>query len=118
MSRYTVKSEIDKRKFFISKAVGSLLVDISDGKYILEEATVDEGENRTVFRISLLHSKALKEDYIEAQKHTQKHDAQTWIDYRQRRNLECGCPTNKGTEKKETSTGNTETLGKVIDSTP
>ena len=91
MNKYTLKSEIDKRKFFISKAVGSLLVDTSDGKYILEEATVDEGENRTVFRISLLHSEAVKDDAPI-----------------RKQNLECGCPT--------VGTGNTETLGKVIGS--
>lgn len=68
----------------ISKAVQSLLVDTSEGKYILEEATVDEGKNRTVIRISVIPTSALKKDYL------------------QERNLECGCPTNRGTERKET----------------
>lgn len=40
----------------VSRIVSDLLVDTADGKYVLEEATVDEGEYRTVFKISLLNT--------------------------------------------------------------
>lgn len=104
-NKYTLMSDI-------SKAVQSILVDTSEGKYILEEATVDEGEFRTVIRISVVPTSALKEDYLKAQKHIQEQytiDAQTWIDHRQGRNLECGCPT-AGTGKTGTPDYSIEAL--------
>tara|TARA_R110002020_G_scaffold51677_1_gene146131 strand:+ start:973 stop:1209 length:237 start_codon:yes stop_codon:yes gene_type:complete len=60
LARNTCRNLIDLS--VITDAFESLLVDIAEGKYLLEEATLDEGSIRTTFRISVLADEAVKAD--------------------------------------------------------
>ena len=45
----------------ITKTFESLMVDIAEGRVLLEEATIDEGTFRTVLRISVVPTGILKQ---------------------------------------------------------
>ena len=80
-NKYTLSLEnVESAMSDISKEVQSLLVDASEGKYILEEATVDEGDNRTVIRISAIPTSGRQLiNYLIGEGTS---DSQTWIDHR------------------------------------